>query len=118
MCAAARGAGYETSLSFYEDEGSWACYCTKVMIASYDNLIREQVRLQQLAESTSIGFDRSEPSPTTRRSASPSESSGKVSSSPLLTCRADQWVQLHFDPLHPARVCPRRANMEIGGGAA
>ena len=50
VAGVASAAGYETSLSFYGDEGSWTCYCTKVMIASYDNLIREQVRLQQLAE--------------------------------------------------------------------
>ena len=46
---AATKAGFTCAVERSEESGAWTSYCTKVMIASYDALIREQEDLQRLA---------------------------------------------------------------------
>jgi len=46
----ARESGFTTSLTRDEESGEWTCYCTKVMLATYEGVTEAQRQLDRLAE--------------------------------------------------------------------
>jgi len=48
---AAAAAGFTTSLTFDDQSDEGTCYCSAEMLATYDDLIRVQQELRQLASS-------------------------------------------------------------------
>jgi regulator of RNase E activity RraB len=49
VARAARSAGYETAIDLDEESDESICVCTKLMLATYDNVLRAQEELQELA---------------------------------------------------------------------
>lgn len=45
----ARTAGFTTNVSEDEDDGSFTCYCSKTMVATYDSVIAVQDQLDELS---------------------------------------------------------------------
>lgn len=49
VAEAAEVAGFETEFDRDDESGEWTCYCTRFMPATYEEVIRAQEELRQLA---------------------------------------------------------------------
>jgi regulator of RNase E activity RraB len=50
VALAAEKAGFRARVRQDEESHSWTCYCSKTMIASHDNLLKDQKLLDDLSE--------------------------------------------------------------------